>query len=394
MSAAAAEVPIVAGVHHVVDAHLWGLGIILELLGTIFNVAGKQCIRYAQTSGKIAFWFAGVMLWSVVYPVFDISALNFAPESTVFSVDGMIVVWNIALAPYTLREPVTRSKLTAALVVTIGTIGAGSFGSHSDSAASSDDYMALLRSPGALVYYLLFILVVGGCYVLMRRHDPRSKVGGLLMGVLAGWFGGCGFFLKVLIQFVRDDAWGSAWLYIFAVLTFSYMACAVYAVSLALRRHEAVYIIPIYEGVLIVNGAVNGYLVLRDGNASSTIFNGLYWCSVLTILLGLYLIVWWPTRLLGDGEERVRYLDFLMRPDESEEANPSSADLPKGRVPDEQTSLVGSSAERHFAWTERFSRRARLSCGACYCTCVCPCAEELDGEQAQRPLRRTPEGDV
>ena len=46
MSAAAAEVPIVAGVHHVVDAHLWGLGIILELLGTIFNVAGKQCIRH------------------------------------------------------------------------------------------------------------------------------------------------------------------------------------------------------------------------------------------------------------------------------------------------------------------------------------------------------------
>ena len=59
MSAAAAEVPIVAGVHHVVDAHLWGLGIILELLGTIFNVAGKQCIRLAQTSGKIAFWFGG-----------------------------------------------------------------------------------------------------------------------------------------------------------------------------------------------------------------------------------------------------------------------------------------------------------------------------------------------
>ena len=102
----------------------------------------------------------------------------------------------------------------------------------------------LMRSPGALVYYLLFILVVGGCYVLMRRHDPRSKVGGLLMGVLAGWFGGCGFFLKVLIQFVRDDAWGSAWLYIFAVLTFSYMACAVYAVSLALRESASSTISP------------------------------------------------------------------------------------------------------------------------------------------------------
>ena len=66
----------------------------------------------------------------------------------------------------------------------------------------------------------LFFLVVGCCTGLLRKHDPRSRVGGLLQGVLAGWFGGCAFFTKVLIMFVREDAVYSPWLYIFGILTF------------------------------------------------------------------------------------------------------------------------------------------------------------------------------
>ena len=365
------------------QSHLWALGIFLELLGTLFNVGGKQCIRYAQITGKMQFWLIGVVLWSVVYPVFDISALNFAPESTVFSVDGMIVVWNIILAPYTLGEPITRSKLTSALVVTVGTIGAGAFGSRADSATTSAEYMALLCSASSMFYYLLFFLVVGGCIVLLRRHDARSRVGGLLLGVLAGWFGGCAFFLKVLIQFVREDAWESGWLYFFGILTVAYMAFAVYCVSAALGRHEAVYIIPIYEGVLIVNGAVNGYLVLRDYEGDEAWRGVIYWLSVSTILLGLYLIVWWPRQRLGDGEERVLWLDFLVGPPgEPLQANaPGSA----GAKLDEHSSLVpGAAGEREprghnlgaLYWPlERLGlavKRARHN-GACVCTCVCPC---------------------
>ena len=55
-------------------------------------------------------------------------------------------------------------------------------------------------------YYVLFCCVVGFGFLQMRKHDPGSKLGGLYQGVLAGWFGGCAFFLKVLIQFVREDA--------------------------------------------------------------------------------------------------------------------------------------------------------------------------------------------
>jgi len=374
------------------NAHLWGVGIVLELLGTLFNVCGKQCIRYAQISGRGIFWFIGVVLWSVVYPVFDISALNFTPESTVFSVDGMIVVWNIMLAPYTLNEPITRSKLTAALVVTLGTLGAGAFGSHVDSATSADQYMEMLRSPGAVLYYFLFCGVVVGGLLLLRRHDPRTKLSGLLMGVLAGWFGGCAFFVKVLIQFVREDAWDSFWLYLFLILTIGYMSAAVWMVSRALRCHESVYIVPIYEGVLIINGAVNGYLVLHDGEGERALNTFLYMVSVSVILLGLYLIVWWPTHLLGDGETRVAALDFLLRPVDGHDPTKGALEIPgdaAGAPPvasavapaaDENSCLVGERRSHSRTPLELLETARRR--GICYCACGIPCLERDEAREA------------
>ena len=246
----------------------WGMGILLELLGTGVNVLGKQCVRYAQLTGRINVWLLGVLLFSVIYPFFDVLALSYAPESTVFAVDGMIVVWNVLLAPYTLGEPVTRSKFIAAMVVTAGTLGAGAFGSKRDAAKTSAGYLSLLCKPSAIFYYVLACAVAGGAYYLCRRYDPRSRVGGLWQGVLAGWCAGCAFFLKVLLTFVHEGAWASAWLYIFALLSISYQCAAVLGLSIALRRHEAVYIIPIYEGA---RGAVCLCVCVREGRVRTCV---------------------------------------------------------------------------------------------------------------------------
>ena len=294
--------------------NMWFFGVSLELLGTFVNVVGKQCIRYAQLSDHPIFWLVGVVLWSLVYPLFDIAALSYAPESTVFSVDGMIVVWNVVLAPHVLGEPVTRSKLYGSAVVTIGTIGAGAFGSHQESASNTAEYMALLTTPSALFYYVLFVGLVGYGVVLQRRLDPNSRLGGLVQGVLAGWCGGCAFFLKVLIEFVREGAWSSGWAWIFLLATCGYQLAAVVLLSIAMRRHEAMFLIPIYEGTLVLNGSIAGYLVMRDYASESTLSSVIYWCWIMVILTGLYLLVWWPAHRLGDGDEPVPWLAWTLRP--------------------------------------------------------------------------------
>ena len=256
---------------------LWFFGVSLELLGTFVNVVGKQCIRYAQLTDRSIFWLVGVVLWSLVYPLFDIAALSYAPESTVFSVDGMIVVWNVVLAPHVLGEPVTRSKFWASMVVTLGTIGAGAFGSHTESANTTHEYMQLLKTPGAVAYYFLFAFVMIYGTIQSRRLEPYSRVGGFVQGVVAGWCGGCAFFLKVLIQFVREGKWAGGWPWFFLFATCTYQLSAVVLLSIAMRRHEAMFLIPIYEGTVVLNGSIAGYLVLRDYQGADPLTNMVYW---------------------------------------------------------------------------------------------------------------------
>ena len=120
----------------------------------------------------------------------------------------------------------------------------------------------------------------------------------------------------------------------------------------------------------------------------------LYWLSVLTIVVGLYLIVWWPTHHFGDGDARVRCLDFLM-PDESAfygapmptvSANSKPIHPDAGGTRGEKSTLMLDGAPhvwRHklpsegaagLSALERLGHRAN-NCGMCVCACVCPWAE-------------------
>lgn len=292
----------------------YALGIASELVGTLFNVSGKQLVRYAALTGRNWPLLIGVLLWEGVYPLFDMVALLLAPESTVLSVDGMIVVWNIILAPYTLGEPITLSKLVAASVVTLGTAGAGVFGSKGERERTSGEYLQLLGQPNSIVYYCIWLLIVLSSAALLHRYELRSRVSGLWQGVLAGWFGGSAFILKVVLEYVKEGEWWSGYLWAFVALFGLYVSCAILMLSFALKRHESTFIIPIYEGTVVLNGAINGYLVLNDYEGEAYRWQiATYWMSILVILFGLYLLVWWPAGVLGDGDAVVRWMNHHLR---------------------------------------------------------------------------------
>lgn len=160
--------------------NLWYLGVSLELMGTFLNVLGKHAIRRGALH-KLWWWYVlGMLGWVILYPVFNILALNYAPTNIVFSVDGIIVVWNVLLAPCTLGEAVTFQRMTASFIITIGTIGAGVFGSHSDIDSTSEEYVRAYSSASATVYYVLLVVVAFTGYLLLQRST------GMLHGFWTG----------------------------------------------------------------------------------------------------------------------------------------------------------------------------------------------------------------
>jgi uncharacterized membrane protein len=204
---------------------LWFLGCLMELIGTLGSVCGKQFFRHAALSGRKSSYVYGGLLVVFFYPLCNIIALEFAAQTVISTVTGMVVVWNILLAPCTLREDMTTKRMTTAVVVMIGIVGAGSFGAHYEVERDPDAELVQLSNPAAISYYvMLAAMFTMGYGVLLREKQPAwmprwatmpqgSMRQGALQGFLAGAINGNAFVLKAALVFVRYGEWGNVMTY-------------------------------------------------------------------------------------------------------------------------------------------------------------------------------------
>ena len=289
----------------------WGVGLLSELIGTVFNVIGKQCFRLAKLRDNKCWYVGGLVFIFILYPVFNLLAVNLAPNSVVSAMDGMVVVWNILLAPFTLGEHVTVSRLTSALLITIGTILSALLGNHSDYAEHGDEYLHLFAAGTAIVYYCVFFLIVGTClYLIQYKFPMETRIGGAITACLGGWIGGnSGVWEKGFIAFASDKEWGRFELWLLVLLYLVLCASALTLFAFATRHHEALYALPLYEAWIILGGSISGYSLVHEG-AGQPIGNIVgYWLSLCLLLVGLYVLVWWPpifAQHIGDGEEEIQ----------------------------------------------------------------------------------------
>lgn len=291
----------------------WVVAVGMELCGTLVNVAGKQCFRIAgkeKDKPRVsAAWYSfGLFLIIIVYGIFNNIAVQYAPNSVVSAVDGMIIVWNILLAPMTLGEAVTISRTIGALLITAGTFTASTvFGNHESKVYTMTDYLQLILSPEAIIYYIIGVGFVSlTMLATIWKYPSESRLGGAMMSALGGWLAGNGaIFEKVMWA---HDA-GRERLephYFMAGIYIITSAAGLGALVVAMRHHEALFCLPIYESALIVGAAAGGYAILREyaaeGNTPMRILG--FWSSLGVLLLGLYLIVFWP-KWLGDGDREI-----------------------------------------------------------------------------------------
>merc|ERR1711988_1160531 len=181
--------------------NLWFLGVFMELLGTFAGIAGKQMFRHAAVSGEKKFYAYGFVMVVLVYPTLDIFALEFAAQTVVSTVTGMVVVWNILLAPCTLGEDMTTKRISSAVVIMLGIVGAGSFGPHYEIVRSPEEELTqMFATGGAIAYYLLLFTFLGLGYGVVLKNEtwmPKQSLrNGALQGALAGSINGNAFVVK------------------------------------------------------------------------------------------------------------------------------------------------------------------------------------------------------
>jgi len=305
------------------DNPLVFVGVILDAFATLAGTGGKQLLRYAVITKNPWYYPLGLVCTAMIDPAFDIAAYGFAAQSIIAPMAGMVVVWNIIIAPFTLGERLTRPRVLGALLIVVGTLGVGLFGNHKEHKRSVDEYLELFSSGLALTYYLVFAVWSAACCYYYVRGSPF--VSGFSIGALGGSLAGNMFTTKACVEMLKcvatrdeDDPcevgcaynpFYTVFPYLFMLISLTLACVSLYMLAVGLRTFEALYMITIFEGFMIISGSISGNLVMYEMEGQPPLMLCLYSGAIGVILCGLYVL------LVGESRERDgRLLTSTMQP--------------------------------------------------------------------------------
>jgi len=207
------------------------------------------------------------------------------------------VVWNAALAPYILNEKLTKRRIIGCILILTGTIMAGFFGNHADAEYTLPYLEDTLVNLRVLLYFVgFFVWFLVNKFVLMKRPHG-SAVRGVSLGCTAGSIAGNMFCVKGAIELIQrsiHNEEGEIWLhwlpYVLLVGAAFFALSNVVYMTQGLREYEALFMVTIYEGSMIVSGCVSGTVVLMDLKGLKAWRAVMYFVSIFIIVIGMYVI--------------------------------------------------------------------------------------------------------
>uniref|UniRef100_A0A7S1KVX2 EamA domain-containing protein n=1 Tax=Alexandrium catenella TaxID=2925 RepID=A0A7S1KVX2_ALECA len=283
--------------------NLWYVGVALEVVSTMSGTIGKQLIRLSETKkrknphfAKIAFT-VGLVVNTVCGPLLDMAAYSFATQSLIAPFGGLDVVWNAALAPYILNEKLTKRRIVGCILILTGTIMAGFFGNHEDAEYSLAYLEDTLVNVRVLLYFVAFaVWFLVNNFVFMRRPEG-SAIRGVSLGCTAGSIAGNMFCVKGAIELIQRSIHsqeGEIWLhwlpYVLLLGAAFFALSNVVYMTKGLQEYEALFMVTIYEGSMIVSGCVSGAVVLMDLKGCKAWRVALYFLAIVIIMAGMYVI--------------------------------------------------------------------------------------------------------
>ena len=183
----------------------WMVGVGLDSAATFAGCVGKQLLRYAALPGRSPAWYAvGLFFTGVIDPAFDTAAYSYAAASIVTACAGLLVVWNVLLAPYTLGEVVTPARKWGSVLIVIGTLSTAIFAQHEGVDRDIHEYLELFARPVACIWYVLLAIALGVC-VYGAHSTTSEQMRGFYVSALAGLLAGNTFTTKASIELITSD---------------------------------------------------------------------------------------------------------------------------------------------------------------------------------------------
>ncbi|CAL1140611.1 unnamed protein product, partial [Cladocopium goreaui] len=252
------------------------------------------------TAESVVCWHrfrVGLVTNTAVGPLIDVAAYSFAPQSLVAPFGGLDVVWNALLAPFILKEKLTRHRLVGSILVMTGSIGSACFGSQEDPLYTIEYIEATLFSWRVLIYFSCFLVWYSFNQFFLMRWPIGSLIKGLSYGWTAGSLAGNMWCTKLAIELVqtsiiqRDAEPWKTWIPYCALLGAAFFAIVnAFFLTRGLQHYEAFFMITTVEGSMILSASLSGAIVLRDVYDLPGWRIGLYSLSVMVVILGMVVV--------------------------------------------------------------------------------------------------------
>lgn len=282
---------------------MWWFGIFLEVLSTLLGTVGKQLVRFSELvkatrprQSRLLFML-GLFVNTICGPAIDMAAYSFAPQSLIAPFGGLDVVWNAVCAPFLLNEKLTLRRGAGCVLIVIGTVTAGVFGSHKDEEYTVEYLEDVLINYRVLIYLGIFLVwyLFNVCFLMRRARGNPLR--GISLGMTAGTIAGNMFCVKAAVEIIQYciDNWTTSpmshWLpyVVFSGALFFSLWNLIY-MTRGLQEFEALFMVTVYEGSMIVSGCISGSVVLLDLKDLEEWRIVVYCLSVSFVALGMAVV--------------------------------------------------------------------------------------------------------
>lgn len=286
---------------------LWVVGVCLAIIASLCGTVGKQLLRFSElqrqkSTAKQDLYakaakcarFSGLSMNALLGPLVDMASYAFAAQSLIAPFGGLDIVWNTMLAPFTLKETLTRSRLIGAMLVAIGTSVSVVFGVHDEKEYTREYLEEVLISLRVGAYLVILFGFIGCNIAFFSRLEPRTRLRGLSLGITAGTIAGNMFCVKATAEMLKLLFTGKepeVWLHWLPYVTL--LGAIFFAVTnlkfmdRGMAEFEALFMATLFEGSMIVSGSISGAVVLREFDHAEVWQIGGYCASVSVIVAGI-----------------------------------------------------------------------------------------------------------
>eukprot|EP01083_Nonionella_stella_P280966 956008_1 len=226
-------------------------------------------------------WVSGFMIY-VVGSLLNAAALKFGAQSVVAPLGALTLVANTILATKFLGEPFEKNDIWGILLVILGSVLAVIFGPKSQGPDPTvEELQQLAAEPAFLIFFFIFTGIALGDFIGVKYYERKNftdkenkevKHGAKFLMVsyvaLASYFGSVNvLFMKAIVLILAgfEVDYFKGWILYFVIIGIVVVNVLLeFFRQRALAYFGALFVVPIYQVLLIVGSAMMGAVFFNE----------------------------------------------------------------------------------------------------------------------------------